>query len=113
MHAFDRFKVLGEFWPHLRMLSVFNADNFRGSPRTIFRNICRAACIATFIAMQILITVQMLWSWADDDFSIISRVISTSIVGLQMIASNISLMSNNRKIGKILNHIEMVVNSRM
>lgn len=108
-----KIEVIGAFKPFLRMLGVYNSENFHHlHQRKIRLNICRVSCIATFTAMQILMCSLLFWFWADENFSLSSRVVSTCMCGVQMTAINISMKLNNRKIAELIDHTEMAVKSR-
>lgn len=110
MACVDKMHVLAEFQPFLTILSVFNWDNFYGAHR--ISNIFRAIFLTMVITMEITTSILLFWYWVDEHYSLYSLAVSTAIVGTQMIAANITMMTINRRIGEAINHTQMVINSR-
>lgn len=104
--------VMAGFRPFLNILKTYNSDNFHGELHTIASNICQAIFVGFILAMELLTTILLLWRWIDDNFSLYSLAISTGIVGVQVAASNISMMANNRTITRTFDYIEMAIRSR-
>lgn len=112
MAAFEKVQVIAAFKPFLRMLSVYNSENFDYSHSKISLNIFLVLCIIAFTAMQILMCTLLFWFWVDENFSLSSRVVSTCICGIQMAAINISMKLNNRKISEMVDYTRIAIEPR-
>lgn len=111
IHCGEKTQVMAGFRPFLNILKAYHSENFHGERRMITTSILRAILFGIF-AMEFMTTVLLLWRWIDDNFSLYSLAISTGIVGVQVAASNISMMVNNRKISSTFDYMEMVLDTR-
>lgn len=103
---------MAEFKPFLCIFRVFNPHNYRGSRCNILSAICRALCIITFLVMQAMMSILVIWHWMQSSSGFNSLAISTCIVGIQMLGSNTAMIRNNWEIADTLNSVQMAVDSR-
>lgn len=107
--------VLRELRQILWIITPYNRENFQVSHRkTLWRNIAVMVGYSFCLVMFALLLVTGAWSCADCNYDIkeSSLPVSVTVSIVQMIGMYISFAVNNRKISRMIDHLQEIIDKR-
>lgn len=107
--------VLRELRQILWIITAYNRENFQVPHRkTLWRNIAVMVAYSFCLVMFALLLVSGAWSCVDCNFDIkeSSLPVSVTVSIVQMIGMYISLACNNRKISRLIDSLQGIIDKR-
>lgn len=107
--------IFDKFHRFSRILSLYNRERYQLNDRKAWwRQILFAVIFSILIIFVALLLVTAIWHCFDCDFSIMGTAfaVPVSFVILQLFTVCISMIKNNRKLARIVNHLELIVQKR-
>lgn len=107
--------VLNAFNVFLRILKIYNCENFqRNGQKQYVRNVCLAFVLTTFATLVPIMCGLAIWYIFDNGCAliIVVVVIPPTLTALQLFLSFITLAARNRIISQTIDRIQKVIDHR-
>lgn len=107
--------VLGAFQKYLRLLKVYNSENFKKTDENQFvRNVCIAVGATIVIGLIPIVVYLGIWYIFDSGATLRIIVIAMPVIIsiVQLLISLIALISENRGISEMIERIQTITNER-
>lgn len=110
-----KIQVLVKYRPFARILSVYNAENFRNPNKSIvLSNIGQAIGFTVLVISLSLIMVSGYWFCVDNKFNVqdISLAVPIIFCAFQMVLTYVSLMLENRIVSRTMDNLQLIIEER-
>lgn len=102
-------KVLHRLTAILRILGVYNSENFRGNRRRILRHFFRVCDVTISLVLFVMTTLMIMWYSKDENYRMSSQAIPSAVNGCQVIIACVTLIVKNRTISEAINHLRSTI----